>query len=176
MLVRFRYHLFAALVTVSAATVASAQTPAPAPPAPSETTVVRAGTVVQVDSGALVLAFGTAATALATGIRSAAGVLKTYLVGRDEKEANREAKWEKVLAAVTTIVDRYYTDRGASATALDGVGDELEELRDMVAEVIGKPKRTRRRHKAPAEHKDDEHKADHKDDDENDDTVERSKI
>ena len=114
--------------------------------APAGERVVRPSqTVIQFDTASLITAAGVGCAALGTGIRSAAKVITNYMTARDQKDAQRDAALAEVVKTLAGLVEKYHADRSGATQAVESLGEDLEDLKDAVAELSGKPKARRRR-------------------------------
>lgn len=109
-------------------------------------------TVIQIDSASLVIGMGALGTGIGAGIRSAAGVMSKYMTARDGKDADRDKAHSEVLKALTDIVGRYHADRTSAAAGIEDINEDMEELRELVADFVGKPKPRKRQRRAAPQH------------------------
>lgn len=121
---------------------------APAAPAESPPATKVSQTVIQIETAALVLAAATLGGTLGKGIHSAAKVITTYLEARDVKESARDQAHAAAMEKVASVVERYHADRQTSTAAIadlaEAVTEEIDEIRDLIADAANQPRRPRK--------------------------------
>ncbi len=135
---------FAMSVTVAGATSSPSAKPMPGLLAQAPDAKPATSTVVQIDAASLVLAAGALGTAIGAGIRSAAKVVTNCMAEQSRRDGERDTNYKESLSRLATLVEKYYTDRGTTADAIGDVAEDMDEIREILAELAGKPKPRRK--------------------------------